>query len=383
VRRPRLLIVAGEASGDGHGAGLVAALRARGLEAEVRGVGGPAMAAQGVELLCRYDEIAVVGLTEALGKLPRVLCLLRDLSHRIRREPPDLFVPVDAPDLNLRLARVAAEAGVPVVYFVAPQAWAWREGRVRALRQRVRELLTLFPFEPEWFAARGVATTCVGHPLVDAWEAFRPDPRLRERLGLREGQGLGLLLPGSREAEIRRMLPVMAETARSLRARFPEMRWVVRPAPMADPGRYAPHLEPGFLELAPDSIFELAAAARVVVAASGTASFEAALAASPLVVVYRVSRLTWALARRLVRVPFVSMANLTAGRAVVPEILQDDLTPARLAREVADLLTDAPRAAAMRAELEAVRARFDTRGAYDRAAARVLHHLAPRTAGGA
>jgi len=365
MRRRRVLLVAGEASGDAHGAGLALALRARGLDAELFGIGGPAMAAAGVELRHGYGELAVVGLTEALTRLPRALALWRETAREIRRDPPDLFVPIDAPEFNLRLAGAAARRGVPVVYFVAPQLWAWRASRVRALRRSVRELLVLFPFEPEWFAARGVPTTYVGHPLIDALDALTPDPALRA------GEPFGLLLPGSRPGEIARHLPILAAAA----ARTPGLRWIVRRAPEVGAEAYAPWAGGGAIALSDEPLLALAAAARIVVAASGTASFEAALAGAPLIVVYRVSPLTWALARRLVRVPWVSMANLTAGREVVPELLQRDLTPVRLAAEIASLLEDPARQARMREDLAAVRARFGTRGAYGRAAERVLHHL--------
>jgi lipid-A-disaccharide synthase len=370
------MLVAGEASGDAHGAGLVWALRAAGCDVRLYGVGGGAMAAAGVELRQGSQDLAVVGLTEVLGRLPRVIRLLRRLVAEIRRDPPDLFVPIDAPEFNLRLACAAAKRGVPVVYFVAPQVWAWRERRVQVLKRCVRELLVLFPFEPEWFAARGVPTTFVGHPLIDDLEAFRPDADLPRRLGLADGDTLGVMLPGSREGEIARHLPIFGVAARRLRSRFPRLRWVVRQAPEVDAGAYEPWTRDGTLALRQESVIELASAARIVVSASGTASFEAALTTTPLIVVYRVSPITWALARRMVRVPWVSMANLTAGRAIVPELLQRDLTPDRLAGEILALLEDPARAEGMRAELAAVRRRFDTRGAYARAAERVRAHLA-------
>jgi lipid-A-disaccharide synthase len=370
--RRRVLLVAGEASGDAHGAGLVRALRAGGLDADFYGVGGPAMAEAGVALRHHFRELAVVGLTEALARLPRAVALWRDLTRELRRAPPDLFVPIDAPELNLRLASAAAGRGVPVVYFVAPQLWAWRASRVRALRRSVRELLVLFPFEPDWFSARGVPTTYVGHPLIDALDALRPDPGLPARLGLGENEPFGLLLPGSRPGEIARHLPVLAAAA----ARTPALRWVVRRAPEVEPAAYRRRAgDASRIALSDEPLLSLAAAARIVVAASGTASFEAALTGTPLIVVYRVSAITWALARRLVRVPWVSMANLTAGRAIVPELLQGDFTPERLAAEIAALLADPERAARMRADLASLRARFDTRGAYARAAERVRHHL--------
>lgn len=401
----RVLIVAGEASSDAHGAGLVRALRARGVAAEYYGVGGPALAAAGVRLTARYDRLAVVGLFEALAVLPRALKLLADLKAEIRRQPPDLFIPVDSPEINLRLARTAAGRGVPVVYFVAPQVWAWRAGRVRQLARHVRELLVLFPFEVAWFRPRGVAATYVGHPLVDAAAARLgadtarggapagspevdtarggacavdavPSEPLRVRT---DGPFEILLLPGSRPGEVGRHLPVMAAAATRLREREGRaLRLRLRMADALTEADYQPWAREAGIELGREPLFDLARAADLVVAASGTASFEASLMEAPTVVVYRVNPLTWWLARRLVRVPHVAMANLAAGRAILPELLQGDCTPHRLAAEVAGLLDDPPRRAAIRAELAGLRGAFGPPGAYDRAAARVAAHLEMR-----
>jgi len=373
MSRPRILIVAGEASGDAHGAGLVRALKRGGLAADFYGIGGPALAAEGVRLMASYRDLAVVGIAEVVGRLPRIFSLLGRVRAEIARRPPDLFVPIDSPDFNLRLLRPAAARGVPVVYFIAPQLWAWRPQRVRVLSACVRELLVLFPFEEAYFRERGVSATFVGNPLADA---ARARPR-----GAHGGEALGLLLPGSRSSEIGRHLPVLAKAVALLEGRFPDLRWLVRRAPEVDLGQYARHLRPGRIELAEDPIPDLAERARVVVSASGTASLEAALSGTPLLVVYRMNPLTYRLARRLVHVPHIAMANLAAGRAIVPELLQDECTPERVAAEVAGLLTDHARRAEMGRALAELRERFGPPGAYERAAARVRAHLeSPREA---
>ncbi len=393
----RVLIVAGEASSDAHGAGLVRALRARGVTAEFYGVGGPALAAAGVALSARYDRLAVVGLFEALAVVPRALKLLADLKAEIRRRPPDLFIPIDSPELNLRLAGAAAALGVPVVYFIAPQVWAWRAGRVRQLARHVRELLVLFPFEVDWFRPRGVAATYVGHPLVDAATArLEADAARREGRGARPGatgdaersgpRDAGpagpfeiLLLPGSRPGEVRRHLPVLAAAATQLRGRQSRpLRLRLRMADALGESDYQPWARDAGIELTREPLFDLARAADLVVAASGTASFEASLMEAPTIVVYRVHPLTWWLARRLVRVPHVAMANLAAGRAILPELLQGECTPQRLATEMAGLLDDPARRAAIRAQLAGLRGAFGPPGAYERAAARVAAHLESR-----
>lgn len=403
----RLLLTAGEDSSDAHGAGLVRALRRKGFEGEVIGIGGSALAAEGMRRLGHADELAVVGLFEALKVVPAALRLMRRVKRLLREDPPDLFVPVDSPDFNLRLLPAADRCGVPALYFIAPQLWAWRPGRVKVLRRHARELMVLFPFETAWFAERGVATTYVGHPLVDAVRAAsaaRPAGDVRSpREAAPAGGGVptgevgpaggaasageavraggarprGLLLPGSRRGEIARHLPVLAEAARRV-ARHHEVEWTIRVAGELDDGVYQPWAREAGIALSRRPLFELAREAGVAVCVSGTASFEVAIAGTPLVVVYRMSAFSWALARRLVRVPFAAMANLTAGRRIVPELLQGDCSPERIAAEVGALLEDADRRDRMRADLLGLRERFGPPGAYDRAAERVLAHLETR-----
>ncbi len=375
MRGAEILLAAGEASGDAIGAGLVAALRARGVEARFRGVGGPAMAAAGVELLGDSRDLAVVGVFEVATQLPRILTLMQRVRSEMRRHPPDLFVPIDSPDFNFRLACTARACGIPVVYCVAPQLWAWRARRVRALRRDVHELLVLFPFEEAWFRSRGVNATYVGHPLVDAIRSFRPDPALSARLGIPGQEGFGLLLPGSRPGVVRRHMPVLRAATQRLATRFPGLRWLVRQAAEVPAQAYGTWVDGERVQLTKESVFELATAARVVVSASGTASFEAALTGTPLLVFYRVAALTWALAHRMVSVPWIAMANLASERSIVPELLQGDFTAQRVASEVTGLLTDNDRRARMRDDLLALRERFGPPGAFARAAERIAAAL--------
>jgi lipid-A-disaccharide synthase len=385
MRHARILIVAGEASSDAHGAGLLRALREQGWEGEAYGVGGPQLAAAGARLIADQRDLAVVGLFEVVGRLPRILRLLARLRTEIRARPPDLFLPVDTPEFNLRLVALAAARGVPVVYFIAPQLWAWRPGRARGLRRAVRELLVIFPFEEPWFRERRVPATYVGNPLVDAARAQRAlAPRDREPRDATAaspgvpnpaGARIGLMLPGSRPGEIRRHLPPLIDARRDLERRGEAIRWWLRAAPGLADDFYARWIEGEGIELRREPIAQLAARCDVTVAASGTASFEAALAGTPLVVIYRVHPLTWRLARRLVRVPWVAMANLTLERAVVPELLQDACTGPRIAHEVSRLLNDEAANEGMRRDLAALDGRFGPAGAYARAASRVRAHL--------
>ncbi len=371
--KPRLLITAGEASSDAHGAGLLRALRARGFEGEARGIGGRALAAEGMDCIGRAEDLAVMGLFEALRVIPTALSLMRKIKQEFRRRPPDLFIPIDSPDFNLRLAPAAAKAGIPVLYFIAPQLWAWRESRVRILQDSIRELMVLFPFEEEWFRQRGVVTTYVGHPKVD--EVRRLESNGAEG-PIDTGQRRGVLLPGSRRGEIARHLPVMAEAAQEITAAFPGFQWVLRMADEVPESVYQPWARKANIELSRDPIFEVVRGAQVAACVSGTASFEVALTGTPMVVVYRMNRWSWWVARRLVKVPFAAMANLTAGRPVVPELLQDDCAPGRIAAECKRLLTDYEAAGRMRRALLDLRDQFGPPGAYDRAAERVMALLA-------
>ena len=373
----RILIVAGEASSDAHGAGLVHALEGLGLQASFYGIGGPALERAGMRLLGRSEDLAVIGIIEALGVIPGALRLLRRLRREFEQNPPDLFLPIDSPEFNLRLARAARRKGIPILYFIAPQMWAWRPRRVRILRECVRELLVLFPFEENWFRERGVATTHVGHPLVDAARAYSCPADIRERFGASGSSPLGLLLPGSRRGEVRRHLPFMAEAAVKVRRREPSIRWVLRKADELEESCYQPHAERAGIQLRSEPLFDLAAAADVAVAVSGTASFETSLMGTPTVVVYRVNPLTWWLARRIVRVPWISMTNLVAARPILPELLQSDCSPGRIADEVEALLRDSQRRDRMRLDLLRMREGFGSSGAYERAAARVMAHLRP------
>lgn len=363
----RVLVVAGEASSDVHGAGLVAALRARGFEGDFFGVGGPALEAAGVTLMAHYDDLAVIGLIEALGAIPTALKLLRRIRRELSARPPDLFLPIDSPELNLRIACAARRESVPIVYFIAPQVWAWRSRRVRTLVATVDELLVLFPFEEPWFRARGVPVTYVGHPLATA-AVNHPEPASRD-------ERLILFLPGSRAGEIARHLPAMAGGFMELRCRHPDLQGIVRIAPRVRREIYEPWVSRAGLALSDAPLFDLAARAKVGVAASGTASFEAALMGMPTIVVYRLKRITWLIARRLVKIPHVSMANLAAGRAILPELLQDECRAENIAREIERFLKDPALCAETSAALTEMRASFGAADAYDQAAERVLARL--------
>lgn len=368
-----MLLVAGETSGDLHGATLARALAALAPEVTLAGMGGPRMAAAGVRLVQGIDGVSVVGATEVLSRLPALLAAFLALRRRLQDAPPRVLVLVDFPDFNLRLARRARVLGIPVVYYFAPQVWAWRRGRLRAMARDVSRVLAVFPFEVGLYREAGVPVEFVGHPILDALPAL---DRTTERASLAGGgEPLVGLLPGSRREEVRRLLPVLLAAAGEIRRRMPGVRYAV---PVASPALHAEVLaatrKAGLdVRLLPGGAHRVMAAADLVLVASGTATLEAACYGTPMVVVYRLSSTSYTLARLLVRgVSHISLPNIVAGREVVPELIQGRATAEGVARAALRLLEDGVARAEQRAALLEVRGRLGEAGAAGRAARAVL-----------
>jgi lipid-A-disaccharide synthase len=406
---PRILIVAGEASGDDHAARLVAAIQESAPQAEFFGVGGEALEGRGVRLLCHASELAVVGLLEVVKHLPSIWRALTAIGRALKTARPDLAILVDFPDFNFWVARLAKYWGVPVLYYISPQVWAWRTYRVRTIARLTDRMVVIFPFEADFYRDRGVAVEYVGHPFR---ETLPPLPDRKEFLAAHhlDPERLTIaLLPGSRAGEIERHLPIilkavllihqaisqiqfilpLASTApRELVEKLVEEFWgkgLEGKAPTPSPKPPSPTPYPGVggefggragewtspgppLKIIPGQSYQALGVAHVAVVASGTATVQAALAAVPTVIVYRVSPLTFAVGRRLIRVEHVGMANLLAGERVFPELIQDDFTPERLAQEVLSLIKEPERLAAVRRGLATVIRRLGGPGASARAA---------------
>jgi len=372
----RVALVAGEASGDLLGAGLVRAIRALDSHAVFEGVAGPEMVAAGCESLERSDVLAVMGLIEPLREIPRLWRLRRSLIGRWTRQPPDVFVGIDAPDFNLGLEVALKAAGVRTIHYVSPSVWAWRQGRLRKIAKAADKVLCLLPFEKAFYDERGIPAEFVGHPMADRIPVEPDVGAARRALGLEAARVLAVL-PGSRRSEVSRLGPVFAATCAGLAARFPDLAFV---APMATPdirAMFAAQLarvgiEPRFL-LTDGRAEQAMTAADVVLLASGTAALQAALLGKPMVAAYRLAPLTYAIARglRLVKVPHITLPNLLARERLVPEFVQGAAEPTALAAAVAALFSDPARRDAIRAEFRALRATL-ARGADARAAAAVL-----------
>ncbi len=378
---PRILIVAGEASGDMHGARLVNALRQADSRLTVEGMGGGEMQAAGVRLLANSDETAVVGITELWEKrraLRGALQRLRDHLHRVR---PALLICIDFPDFNLLLARTAHQLDIPVCYFISPQVWAWRRGRIRTIRRLVRKMLVLFPFEEAMYRSAGVDATFVGHPLLDVLAKVPPRDACRTALGIRDTSLVLGLLPGSREAEVRRHLPLLLEAGARLAAAHPDLRLLLGLAPSLGektPAAQVAAASPVPVTAVHGRTYEVIRAADLLLAVSGTVTLEAAILGTPMIITYRVAALTWLLARLLVRVRFAGLPNLVADDRIVPELLQSEATPERLAATAAEILESPERQARMRAALADVRSRLGSPGAAERAAREILTFLPAR-----
>lgn len=384
---PRILIVAGEHSGDLRGAELVSALTAREPAVECFGLGGERMRAAGVELVHDITEISVTGFVEVLRSLPRFRRVLRDVVDACRERGagrerrPAAAVLIDFPGFNLKLAKKLKALGVPVVYYISPQVWAWLPGRVRKMARRVEKMIVIFPFEEAFYRDAGIDVEFVGHPLVDALKPDVAPEAFRAQLGLATGQKLVAILPGSRRNEIEHNWPVMRGAAERVAAELaarglPAPRFVV---PLAAPGLRALVDVAGVsadVSLLDGRAYDAIHAADAAIVCSGSATLETGCAGTPLVVMYRTSALTFWIARRLVRVEHIGMINILAGERVAPEYVQRDAKPEPIARDVVRFLTDEAHAAAVRAKLLAAKAKLGPPGAADRAARAVLEFLA-------
>jgi lipid-A-disaccharide synthase len=377
----RVLIITGEASGDLHGAHLAAALKAQAPGVMVLGVGGPRMRAAGVELvqdIGHVDVIGLVGLSAARTMARRILTLRRLLRH----EPLDLVVLIDNPGLNFHFARVAKQAGLRVVYYIAPQLWAWRPRRMRWMQRRVDHVMVILPFEEALYRRAGVPCTFVGHPLLDDVAPAYDRDRLRAAFGLPRDACVIGLLPGSRIGEVKSLLPVFLEAARLLQ-QDRAARLILAVAETVEQETIKRMCDEAGLDvrLVPQDPNGVMAASDLLFIASGTATLQAAIIGTPMVIAYKLPWFTYLLARLLVRVGSIGLANIVAGKPFIPELIQHRVTPQNLAGEARRILDDAAYRDGMRAEMARVRALLGAPGASARAAAVVLDQL--RAAGAA
>ena len=377
-----ILISAGEASGDMYAARLAAALRAR-ADVELFGMGGPRMREAGVELVAGCEEVALVGILEVVRKLPALNRVWNRLLGEVRRRKPALAILTDFPGFHLRLSRTLKRQNVRTVYFVCPQFWAWRPWRANLVRRRFARGLCIFPFEADWYRARGVPAEFIGHPLVGHVAAKKSRREFAAAHGLDAGRPIVTLLPGSRSSEIAQHMPTLIEACRLILEKHPA-QFVLALAPgttAAQVARYL-HLRPQVrLCVVEEATYDALGAADLAIVTSGTATVEAALMDTPMIVVYRLAPITAAIARLLVLTPMFAMVNLIAGKRVVPELIQKDFTPERVADEAVRLLGSPQALADMRQGLAMIREKLGPPGATDRAADIIADMLAGTLAG--
>ncbi len=397
---PKIFISAGEASGEHYGALLIASLRQqlapKGITAELFGMGGPRMAAAGLERIVRAEDMAVMGVTEVVRHLPRIYREYRKLLDAIRTRRPDIAVLIDFPDVHFKLARELHRLGIPVVYFVSPQLWAWKKHRIELVRRFVDRMLVIFPFEEDYYRRHGIQAEFVGHPLAELPLPTIPREEFAANNGLHPERTWIGLLPGSRMKEIQGNLPEMLRVAWRMSlpqtgAAHPNETYdfVIPLAPTLTPEqretvyRWAESGGGGLSIRVVDDARATLLHARASVVASGTATVEAALIGNPFVVVYRVSPITYAVARRVVDVPHVAMVNLIAGHRLVPELIQQDFTAAKIVQQLENLLPDQPPRQSMMKQLAEIRAALrphrqggaEERGTIERVAAIVLDRM--------
>ncbi len=367
----KLLLVTGEASGDHHGALVVKALRHMLPEVQIAGIGGQELAAAGMELLYHVRDLSVVGLLEILPRAGNILAAYRLLKKRLSGpDRPDLLVLIDYPDFNLRIAAIAKKNGVPVVYYISPQIWAWRQGRAKKIARLVDTMGVIFPFEVPFYEKVGLDARFVGHPLLDQDMQTGSRQEAVERFGLKGAGPVIGLLPGSRPSEIDRLLEPMLDAAVLVKQQFPDAGFIIPVAQGISRGHMQAMVKQRNLTatVAEDSFYPVLDVCDLVLVASGTATLQTALMGKPMIIIYKVSPLTYLVGRIMIRVPWIGLANIVAGRQVVPELIQHDASPRRIAAEACDILSDPGRMAAMREGLSGIRAALGQPGCSQRMA---------------
>ena len=378
------MISCGEPSGDLYAGALASQILALDPGAAITGFGSERLRAAGASLVRDFRGLSVTGLTEALRVIPRSWQNYRALVEAAEADPPDVFVPIDFPDFNFFVARALHKRGIPVVYYISPQLWAWRRGRLKTMKRVADRVLVIFPFEKPFYDQAGVPATFVGHPLLELTGPPVARAEFLRQHGLDPARPVVALLPGSRRNELRAILPDLVRTAAIVRSRVPEAQFIIARAPHLDDELFAPLSEwsgvkPAVVAGHTDAVL---ASADVAIVASGTVTVQAALHECPMVVVYRVGPLTYTLGKPLVHVDTYAMVNLIAGTRVVPELIQDAFTPEAAAGEALRVLTDPAHAAKVKSDLAAVRARLGSVGASRRAAEAVIEVARTHAAAG-
>jgi lipid-A-disaccharide synthase len=373
----KILIIAGEASGDLHGANLVNELRRKAPSLTYFGVGSKRMRDAGVRMLADASEISVVGVTEVLTHIGAIYRVYSRLKSFLKEDRPDLLVLIDFPDFNIMLGKVAKKLGIPVLYYISPQVWAWRKGRVKKIAEIVNAIVVVFPFEVELYKAAGVDVRFVGHPLTDVVSSGYSKVDARKHLGLDPTRRTIALLPGSRKKEIMHLLPDMLEAARKLKTMFEDLQFVLPVAPTLERDFIRRHVDRSgvVVDIIDGRVYDALRASDAAIVTSGTATLETGLMGVPMVIVYRMSQLSYFIGSLIVDVDHVGLVNIVAGKRLVPELIQQDATPQNIADAVSKMLREPDYYKAITDGLASVRVQMGDAGASARAAAVVLELL--------
>ncbi len=380
-------MVAGEASADLHGSNLVKAMKASCPGVTFCGIGGANMKQAGVKILVSSSDMAVVGLTEVVQRLHTIFRAANKLKAILKAHHPDLLILIDYPEFNLYMARIARRLQIPVLYYISPQVWAWRRGRVKKIAKRVDRMAVILPFEEQFYRKRGVDVDYVGHPLLDAFKPATRNPQQSPEVGGRRSEVRSQkskrqnpvssiqnpvvgLVPGSRREEIRNMLPIMIRSAEILKIRYPDIRCLLPLAKTIEPEYIDSFIRKSSLdiEVHQGDIYEVLDRCHIAMVTSGTATLDTAIMAVPMVIVYKVTPLSYRIGKILIKTPFIGLANLVAGERVVPELIQDEVTPERLADEALTLIENEHVRNNMITKLHRIRKRLGEGGASERTA---------------
>jgi len=367
------LVIAGETSGDMHTAKLISRLKTKG-DFEFFGIGGDAMAGQGVEILFHVNDMAFLGFLEVVKHLPFIKKVFRTLKDTLRSRKPDFVLLTDYPGLNLKFAKAAKKAGIPVVYFISPQVWAWGKGRIYRIARYVDKMLVILPFEKDIYLGRGLDTEFVGHPLKDAEPIFPDKKSFFIHAGLNPSLPCVALLPGSRRQEISKLLKPMIEGYKLLKKEHPELQAIIAAAPHQPSDLYTT-LKEESISVVYGKTKEALYLCDAAIVASGTATLECAIASTPMVVVYKLSQASYLIGKTLIKLDTIALANIVAGKKIVPELIQHDVNPHKIAKVLSAVLFDKKTRTIMKKELNIVSEKLGHRGASERAAISIMKFL--------
>jgi len=377
----KVMIMTGEASGDMYGANLARELKKQDPSIILYGVGSKNMREAGVRMLADASEISVVGIAEALTHLGAIYRVMSRLKKFLKQERPDLLILIDFPDFNIRLGKAAKKLGIPILYYISPQVWAWRKWRIKTIADLVKAMIVVLPFEVDMYKKAGVNVKYVGHPLTDIVRSPYSQSEARQRLGLAPGKRTIALLPGSRTKEISNLLPNMLGAAAILKKKFEDLQFVLPVAPTLSETFVRSFVEGGevAVKVVDGGVYDALRASDAAIVTSGTATLETGLMAVPMVIVYRVSALTFIIARMLVDVKHIGLVNIVAGDSVVPELVQRESTPENIAEAMVRILDDAAYYKRIRKRLTEIRAQLGESGANSRIASIALEFLKDQT----